>query len=490
VINPLSTKRLLNSLGIGLISATLLVACTKTQYRAKPIASAAVTEKLLNKDTTSKDFQAYLIKNGYQARDLPFTSWGLNELTYCALYHHTKLDVAKAQLALANANLESAGLKQNPTLTGNLARSNQANNDIRPWAYGLNVEIPIETAHKRDIKIEEAQHLVEVARLDVADTAWQLRSQIAKDLLAYHESDAQQQALTQALQKQDALIQILEKRLQLGAISNTELNAAKLAHQKMLSSLHTTKNKTHEIRATLAADVGLSNEKFTLLQLKPLDLDAKLTQLATYIGSAKPNQMRENVLLNRLDIRRSLEKYAAAEAKIKLEVAKQTPDISLSPGIAFEFGDRIWSLGFASLLNLLNNHPTFIQEAIQLREVEGAQFEALQAKVLGDLDLILAQYQASQENLNHVKQQQAIQLSHHQKLQQQFEAGLIDRFDLTQSQLNTHLLAQEIMTAQFNHLNNALALEDLMQRPIFDDFTMPTSFSYNPSAQSVGTSHE
>ena len=49
----------------------------------------------------------------------------------------------------------------------------------------------------------------------------------------------------------------------------------------------------------------------------------------TSVNSTSKN-FQEKALLNRLDIRRSLAKYAAAESKIKLEVAKQTPDISLS----------------------------------------------------------------------------------------------------------------------------------------------------------------
>ena len=98
-------------------------------------------------------------------------------------------------------NLETAGQKQNPTLNGNIARSNQKNGDIRPWAYGLNVEIPIETGNKREIRIEEAQHLAEAARIDVADAAWQLRSQIAKDLLRYHENIALQKQLATKLKR-------------------------------------------------------------------------------------------------------------------------------------------------------------------------------------------------------------------------------------------------------------------------------------------------
>ena len=473
---------LIISLGLALLTSS----CAKEKYQAKPIEPAKVIAKLNNKDTSSAEFKAYLIKQGYKESDLPFASWGLNELTLFALYYHTKLDVAKAQLALANANLETAGLKQTPILNGNIARSNLANGDKRPWAYGLNVEIPIETGNKRDIRVEEAQHLAEAARLDIADTAWQLRSQIAKDLLRHHENIVQQQQLSLELKAQDALIKILEKRVQLGALSNTELNAAKLLQQKTLFALNTAQAKSYEIRATLAADVGLSNDKFNQLTLKSFDIEATLTQQAAQLEAPAAKQLQENALLNRLEIRRSLEKYAAAEAKIKLEVAKQTPDISLSPGFAFEFGDSIWSLGFSTLLNLLNKNQTLIKEATQLREIEGAQFEALQAKIIGDVDQTLATYQASLQNVTQVKQQQVAQLAYSQKLQHQFDAGLIDRLDLTQNQLNSALLEQQLLNAQFNSLNAALVLEELMQRPIFDDFTLPI----NHSAETVGTSHE
>jgi outer membrane protein, heavy metal efflux system len=456
------------SLGLSLITT----GCANEKYQAKPLEPALVTSKLFNKDATSSDFKAYLIKQGYAEKDLPFANWGLNELTLCALYHHTKLDVAKAQLALANAVINSASQKQNPTFNSRVAHSSQANDDKSPWAFGLEAEIPIETGHKRGIRIEEARHLAEAARIDVADVAWQLRSQIAKDLLRYHENIVIQQQLSSEVSTQDALVKMLEKRVQLGALSNTELNATKLVQQKTLFSLNSEIAKSQEIRIALAADVGLSSEKFNQLTLKPLNLNATFQKQAAQLN--EPKKLQENALLNRLDIRRSLAKYAAAESKIKLEIAKQTPDISLSPGFAFEFGDSIWSLGFSALLNLLNKNQTLIAEATQLREIEGAQFEALQAKIIGDLSQSLAAYQASVQNMNQIKQQQSAQAQYNQKLQKQFNAGLIDRLTLTQNALNTSLLEQQLLNAQFNHLNATLAIEDMMQRPLFDDFSMPT----------------
>jgi outer membrane protein TolC len=461
-----------NILVVTLGLSMFVVSCTNSPYQAKPLDSAQITSKILNKDATNTEFKAYLIKQGYAENQLPFAEWGLNELTLCALYFHSKLDVAKAQLALANANLETTGQKQNPTLGGNVAHSNQKNGDIRPWAYGLNVEIPIETGNKRAIRIEEAQYLVEAARIDVADTAWQLRSQISKDLLRYHENITLQKQLSNEVKTQEALVKILEKRVQLGALSNTELSAAKSTQQKTLSALNVEIAKSAEILAALASDVGLTSEKFNQLSLKPFNLNANLEKQNTKLN--EPKSLQESALLNSLDIRRSLAKYAAAESKIKFEVAKQTPDISLSPGIAFEFGDSIWSLGFSTLLNLINKNQSLITEATALREVEGAQFEALQAKIIGDLSQGLATYQSSLQNIDQIKTQLSAQKQVSQKLQKRFDAGLIDRLELTQNALNTSLLEQQLLNAQFSNLNAALAIEDMMQRPLFDDFSFAT----------------
>ena len=144
------------------------------------------------------------------------------------------------------------------------------------------------------------------------------------------------------------------------------------------------KQNRAEIRAMLAADVGLTTEKFNQLTLKPLDVENTLTQQNAQLTASK--NLQESALLNRLDIRRSLEKYAAAESKIKLEVAKQTPDISLSPGIAFEFGDSIWSLGFSTLLNLLNKNnslnQSLIAEAAHCAKWKARNLKRYKAKLL------------------------------------------------------------------------------------------------------------
>lgn len=468
-----STKHL-RALWLCIIIANL-VSCATEPYQAQPLNPQVSISRISNQDTNSADFHAYLIKQGYKQSDLPITNWGLRELTLCALFYHPKLDVAKAQYGLALASLDSAGIQPTPSIGGHISHSNQKNGDSSPWAFGLQVEIPIQTTNKRAIKIEEAQHLAEAARFDIADTAWQLRQTIAYDLLQLHENTANILQLQDALITHEKIISMLQKRVASGLNSNTELSNYQLAQQQLQFSLTATQAKTTEIRAKLAADCGLSIEKFNQLHIQAIDLETALKQQQAALDSMlSSKELQEKALLNRIDIRRALTKYAAAESRIKLEIAKQTPDISLSPGLAFEFGDTIWSLGINTLLNIAQKNKTMITETKQLRAIEAAQFEALQAQTLANLAQAQAQYQTANETLTAQKQWLASQTMQYKKQQAQFDAGLIDRLTLSQSALNLHQAAQQLQNAQFAVLQAALQLEDVMQHPIGVTSALPS----------------
>ncbi|MFM9836565.1 MAG: TolC family protein [Methylophilaceae bacterium] len=456
------------------MACCLFSACATEKYEAKPLSVEKTTSKILAKDPMSEDFKHYLIKQNYKASELPFSTWGLDELTLCALYFHPKLDVTKAQLGLVNAQIQSAGRKQNLTLNGNLAHSDLANGDKRPWAYGLNVEIPIETSKKREIRIEEAEATAAVSLMDIADTAWQLRSEISKILIALEQNLANIQLLQTQLTTQTEISNMLQKRVDNGLASKTELSVVRLAQLKTQSEMNSAQAQSAEIRAILASDTGLTLDKFNQITLKPFDIDATIAQQAAYLDASSINKsLQETALLNRIDVRRSLAKYAAAESKIKQEIAKQTPDISLSPGIAFEYGDSIWSLGFSTLLGLTNKNQTQIAEAKQLREIEGAQFEALQSQIIGDLNHAYANFAANKAKLDQAQNLNASQMNHFKILQKQFNAGLIDRLALKQATLANILLQQQVLDAKFDLLKAASAIEDVMQHPIYAKFEMP-----------------
>ncbi|NBQ84913.1 MAG: hypothetical protein EBU03_02165, partial [Methylophilaceae bacterium] len=150
------------------------------------------------------------------------------------------------------------------------------------------------------------------------------------------------------------------------------------------------------------------------------------------------------------------------------------PDITLSPSKTLDQGDKIWSLGFSSLLTLINKNRGLIAEAKALREVEIAQFEALQAKVISELNQSKASYQATLEANAKANTVLASQEKRTLQTQRQFDAGFADKLELSTTQLENLIAKQNVLQSAYGIQQAKLALEDAVQRPL-DDFKMPNN---------------
>ncbi len=137
-----------------------------------------------------------------------------------------------------------------------------------------------------------------------------------------------------------------------------------------------------------------------------------------------------------------------------------------SPGYAFEFGDNIWSIGLSGLLTLLNKNKVAIAEATQLREVEAAQFEALQNKVILDANVANAEVLLAKQTLDNQQQLLMQQQKNLQRMAHQLTAGEIDRLALTYAKLENIAAEKNVASAHFQ-LNKSLdQLENTLQKPL------------------------
>lgn len=458
-----STRRTHQNPGIlhvALLAASvcaLATGCSFQQYNPQPLNPAAIKEKLAQKDPAGEAFHKYLLNNGYTS--FPLQNWGLNELTYCALFFHPSLDVAREQWRTAELSQAGAGARPAPSINGHIARSNQANEDISAYALGFSIDIPIETSSKRDIRIESARHLSQAAKLEIAQTAWELRNQIAQSLYEYQHNLQMVKLLLGEQKLRQDIVNLYQKRVSLGAASNVELSTAQLQLQTITAELASQQKNRFNILAKLAGNLGLPLSKVDSLTLAADSSEAKLNPMPT-------DEAQTTALLNRLDIRVALEKYAAAEAKLKLEIAKQYPDIVLSPGYAYEFGDKIWSLGFSSLINFLHKNKVAIAEATQLRELEATQFEALQARVITEANIANAAITQATQALQHQQTLLVQQQRNTQRMERKLQAGEIDRLELAYSKLENTMAEKNVIAAKFQ-LNTAInQLENALQKPL------------------------
>jgi len=176
--------------------------------------------------------------------------------------------------------------------------------------------------------------------------------------------------------------------------------------------------------------------------------------------------VRRVALRNRIDLRRKLADYAAAEAAVKLEVARQYPDVTLVPGYFWDADESIWSISFFSLLTPQARARALIREAEARREVEEKAFNALQAAVIAEASAAASRYRHAFEAHRAARRQIETARSRHDRVREQFDRGHADRVELAQAKLEA-AMAERLATISMLELQQGLsALEDAVQRPL------------------------
>jgi outer membrane protein TolC len=191
-------------------------------------------------------------------------------------------------------------------------------------------------------------------------------------------------------------------------------------------------------------------------------------------------------LQSRPDILGALADYAAAEAELRLQIAKQYPDIHLNPGYEFDQGDNKWSLGVTVELPILNQNQGPIAEAEARRKLVAAKFTALQAQVIGEIDRALENLRVAQGQKQSADELLAAAQQQARSVEAQMQAGAADKLDIAnvQLELNNAAVTQLETGAQFQQAE--LALESALQRPdalMIAAITNPLEKQESPSPQ-------
>jgi len=458
-----------------MLCAVALAGCTFQTYSPKPLDPAERMQQFQAHDPDSADFKAYLESQGYQADVWPLTQWGLRELTFSALYFHPQLDVARAQLQASQARELTAGQRPDPSVSGSVGKSED---DQAPWIYSIGLDIPLQTSSKRELSLAQAQSLSEATRIEIGQAAWEVRSRLLSSWLDYNASLQQSSYLQQEVDIHNEIMSMLNKRVEVGVLSNAELGVARLQLQQAQQKLIAQRGRIPELKAVLASNAGLTPETLGRLSLAPPPTRQLQAGHEDQISRHGSDVLQDAALLNRLDIRAALARYEAAERKLRLEIARQYPDITLSPSYIYEEGFHIWQLGIGALLPLLNKNKGLIEEARALREVEAAQFEALQANVIGILAQARARYFGALDTLEHTRQQSATSRQQLQRLTRQFDSGYADRLEVAYARLEDLQATQNLIAAEFTLQRAVAALEDALQQPLEFAGSLPDNMEH------------
>ncbi|MGO8931155.1 MAG: TolC family protein [Limisphaerales bacterium] len=445
----------------AIIALGLLAGCAR--FHPQPLSPAETAASLESRSLDDAGLKAFLEQNLHrELKTWPVRQWDFEMLTLAAFYYHPSLDVARADWRVAAGGIKTAAERPNPTATWSVAYE-PVPGAFSPWIPGLVFDLPLETAGKRRFRTEQARHLSESARLNLATAAWQVRGQLRAALLDFAAARQRAALLQRQAASREDLLSRMQNQLEAGALSGVELNAARLALIRARADLAEAQRLQAEARSRLAGALGLP-----AVALDGLDLEFDLAPPAA-AEDLTADKVRRFALLGRADILAALSDYAASQSALQSEVAKQYPDIHLAPGYywnAGSAGENDWQLGATVELPLLSRHQGPIAEASARREASAARFLALQARVITEIDGAVASFRASQTNFTAVEALAAAQKTQQQSINAQLQAGAVDRLDVLTAELELNATSIARLDAQVKLQQAIGALEDAVQRPL------------------------
>ncbi|OJY58431.1 TolC family protein [Thiobacillus sp. 0-1251] len=439
---------------------TLLVLLTGcASYTAKPLDPGGQQTALEARRLDAPQVRQFVERSlGHELAPWPPKAWDLDALTLAAYSFHPDLDRAQAQQLVAEAAIVTAGARPNPTAGVSFQRNMDAPAGQSPWTNGLGLDIPIETAGKRDYRIDQARYLAQAAKLREAEAVWQVRSRVRASLLAAYPTEA---LVRRQRDLQEGIARMLERRFAAGFASQPELTQARLTLDRSILALRENQKQGAENLARLAAAVGVP-----AAALQGVEISYDTFEQLPPVSALPPAEVRRAALLSRPDVLAALADYEASQSALQLEIARQYPDVALGPGYVWDAGQVKWSLGLSLVLPLLNRNEGPIAEAKARREQAAAAFLAVQAKAIAEVDEALAGYGHAVQMVETAEALLRGQQKTERAVAAAFRAGESDRLAWLSAQYETATAELARVNALSQAQQTLGRLEDALRRPI------------------------
>ncbi len=394
---PLGAKLCLTT-AASLAAALALGGCDFARYHAKPLAPLAVARKFQARRLDAPTLAAYVQKalamgRGHHAAAFrwPPRPWTPRLLVLAALFYSPRLAAARAQLRLAEAGIQTAAERPNPSAS---AAPGYETFPEAPWALKLAGVIPIETAGRRQARVRRARRLARAARWQAAEAAWQVRARVRAELLALLQARRAQALAAAQAAGWRRRVRLLRAQLAAGEIARPVVAAARLRWAGAEAGLRAAQGRRRQARIGLAAAIGVPAAQVAGLVVR-------------WRGFTRPpppaalgrRRMMRLAVRNRMDLRASLADYAAAQAGVRLQIARQYPDINLGPGWTFEEAQSVFSVAVGAVLPVFNHNQGPIAQALAARRVAAAAFLQLQARDRAAAAAAWAAYRTAWESL-------------------------------------------------------------------------------------------
>jgi cobalt-zinc-cadmium efflux system outer membrane protein len=441
------------------LAALALSACISTPPPApfSPSASAAA-------------FDARRLEQLAPDLPAPSTGWTRAQWLSAALLFNPQLAEARARVAASAAAERTAAQHANPTM--NLfAEYVGAAAHGAAWLYGLSLDFLLRRPGDRARAIDYATIETALAKSDLAESIWTVRSALRQSLLDAASSRDESALLEALLAQRRTLLASDRARADAGDISHAQMLADELELARAQQRLRHAQARAVDALSRLAAAVGVPA---AALDGIPAQWDGWADISA--LSPATSGDWRGAALIGRPQIIRALGEYDLAEIGLQNEVAKRWPEVHLTPGYAWgadgvredplnDFAQEA-ALGVNFELPIFNQHQGPIGEALARRETAGQHLIAEQAEVFAQIDRAELAWPRARAAWADAAAVVVIADRQHDIEQRSFTAGAEDRAGLVSAQVAATEARLLLLAAAYDAQSAFGALEDAYRRPL------------------------
>ena len=438
-------------------------ACTTYQYEAKPLDAGRTAQDYSARSLEVPGLKEFIQSYQYPVPQWPLADWDLQALALASWYFHPDLQVAMAEYRKALVHEETVKERINPGVQIPLEHHSDTAGGKSPWHIGVLFDLIFEREAKRQARSDQAAAEAGAANMNIQNVAWNIYGQLRQKYIDYYSSRMIDEQLAAQAGITEEIVKLLLRRKELGQVSDFEISSMQIELQRIRLQQASQKFALVSAVHALAGAIGIPGAALEHVALSFADLE-----MTGGAGDLSEDEVRSLALTHRFDIRQSLAEYNVNEAALRLEIEKQYPDLTLSPGFVFDQGDMIWALGAAWILPLL--HPQnagAIREAMAQREIKQAEFLALQARVINELEAARSRLVAQKEALQQAQQLLQETMTRSRQMQKQFDLGYLDHLELSRSKFEVAAAEQSVLDLRISVLKAAGQLEDALQYPRF-----------------------
>jgi outer membrane protein TolC len=311
-----------------------------------------------------------------------------------AMVFNAKLRTERLRAGVTAASAEHAGLWEDPVLGVDLTRIIES--VTHPWKLGatIGLTIPISGRLEHEKQLAGDEHAVELAK--VAQAEWELRAELQRAWARWSALQTQQQVTGEFLQQAEQVLGVVDTMERAGELSRTEARLFKIEQTARRADLQRVEAMIRQSELEIRALLGLSPAAEVSLVAIPLGASGE-TAIAIRDGSGVDTSIGAGIgdgASHPLLVVAQAE-YQASERTLELEISKQVPDLSISPGYGREEGQDQILFGFGLPIPILNGNRRAIEEARAAREAARGNAYEVQESLLSAIAIARAELEAA-----------------------------------------------------------------------------------------------